>query len=69
MASTPRRSGMSIRVRRLGEEPSDDLSATTTAEDRLEMVAVLSRRMWELTGSPTPSYTREEMPVRVFRRA
>ena len=53
----------------LGEEPSDDLSATTTAEQRLEMVAVLSRRMWELTGRPTPTYRRDQMPGRVIRPA
>ncbi len=40
------------RVFRLGEEPGDDdLSVVTTAEQRLEMVAELSRRMWELTGA------------------
>jgi len=42
------------RIFRLGEEPADDdLSALTTAEQRLEMVAELSRRMWELTGRAT----------------
>ena len=58
-----------VRVFRLGEEPSgDDLSATTTAEQRLEMVTELSRRMWELTGRIAPSYPRAEIPVRVLRR-
>ena len=58
------------RVFRLGEEPADDdLSAVTTAEQRLEMVAELSRRMWELTGRETPQYARAAMPVRVIRRA
>jgi hypothetical protein len=57
------------RVFRLGEEPADDdLSADTTAEQRLEMVAELSRRMWELTGRATPSYARAAIPVRVVRR-
>jgi hypothetical protein len=58
-----------MRVFRLGEEPADDLSATTTAEQRLEMVAELSRRMWELTGRETPTYERARIPVRVIRRA
>ena len=56
-----------VRVYRLGEEPSDDLSGSTTPEQRLEMVAELSERMWELSGRPVPSYTRSEMPVRVIR--
>lgn len=38
-----------VRIYRLGEEPSDDLSATTTAEERIEMVGLLSRRMWEIS--------------------
>jgi hypothetical protein len=58
-----------IRVYRLGEEPGDDLSAVTTPEQRLAMVAELSRRMWSLTGRPVPSYSRAGMPVRVTRRA
>lgn len=57
------------RVFRLGEEPPDDLTAVTTAEQRLDMVAELSRRMWELTGRVPPSYVRAEIPVRVVRRA
>jgi hypothetical protein len=57
------------RIFRLGEEPAnDDLSAVTTAEERLAMVAELSQRMWKLTGKATPSYTRATMPVRVLRR-
>ena len=56
-------------VRKLDEGCSDDLSASTTSEERIEMVAVLSRRMWELTGRPIPTYARHEMPVRVVRRA
>jgi len=47
-----------VRIFRLGEEPGDDLSAVTTAEERLAMVGELSRRMWELTGRPVPSYPR-----------
>lgn len=58
---------MRARVFRLGEEPGDDLSATTTPEQRLEMVAELSRRMWELSGRPRPAYTRAAMPGRVIR--
>lgn len=57
-----------VRIFRLGEEPADDLSLVTTAEERLAMVGELSRRMWELTGRPVPSYRRATMPGRVLRR-
>jgi hypothetical protein len=64
------RRAVPVRVFRLGEEPaSDDLSGVTTAEQRLEMVAELSRRMWELSGCETPRYARATMPVRVIHRA
>ncbi len=58
-----------VRVCRLSEEPGDDLSAESTPEQRLEMVAVVSRRLWELTGQPVPVYPRAAMPVRVLRGA
>jgi hypothetical protein len=61
------RRSMTARVFRLGEEPGDDLSAVTTVAERIDMVAELSRRMWELTGQPFPSYTRATMPGRVIR--
>ncbi len=64
----PRRS-WPIRVYRLGDEPGDDLSAVSTPEERLAMVAELSRRMWELTGRAVPSYPRSAMPGRVLRLA
>ena len=70
MTSADRRAArqrITARVMRLGEEPGDDLSGVTTAEERLEMVAELSKRMWELTGKPWPSYSRSEMPGRVIR--
>ena len=66
---TPARRVTQARVFRLGEEPSDDLSATTTVEERLALVAELSRRMWELTGRPQPAYSRATMPIRVIRSA
>lgn len=69
MSESTKRQFDSIRVFRLGEEPGDDLSSTTTAEDRLEMVFELSRRMWELTGRPLPTYDRRNIPVRIVRRS
>ena len=41
----------------------------STPEQRLAMVTVLTRRMWELTGLPVPSYERAAMPGRVRRPA
>jgi hypothetical protein len=63
----PRR--WAARVYRLGEEPGDDLSAISTAEERLAMLMELSRRMWSLTGQPVPAYSRARIPVRVIRRS
>ncbi len=57
------------RAYRLGAEPGDDLSAVSTPEERLAMVAELSRRMWELSGRAVPSYPRAAIPGRVLRRA
>ena len=56
-----------VRVYRLGEEPGDDLSASTTPEERLAMVWELTMRAWALSGRPIPSYERSEMPVVVRR--
>jgi hypothetical protein len=64
--SRPRRP-CTVRVFRLGQEPADDLSSLTTAEQRLAMVTLLTHRMWELTGRPVPSYQRASMPGRVLR--
>jgi len=65
--SFPRSSVGPARIRRLGDPETEDLSATTTVAERLEMVSVLSRRMWELTGRPFPAYARDEMPSRIVR--
>jgi len=54
-----------IRVYRLGDEPADDLSATTTAAERLAMMWPLTLRVWALTGRPLPDYERSETPIRV----
>jgi hypothetical protein len=53
---------------RLGSEPSDDLSATTTAEQRLDMMWPLALEAWSLSGKALPDYVRSAAPVRRFRR-
>jgi hypothetical protein len=56
-----------VRVFRLGTEPHDDLSTTTTVSGRLDMLRELTERAWRLTGRPFPTYARSEIPVRVTR--
>lgn len=58
-----------LRKYRLGAEPGDDLSATTTPEERLALVWELSRRLWALTGQPSASTPRDRIPVRIIRPA
>jgi hypothetical protein len=57
-----------VRRYALGSEPSDDLSASTTAEERLAMVWPLTLEAWSLAGLPIPDYDRRNAPVRVVRR-
>ena len=57
-----------IRVYRLGEEPGEDLSDTTTATERLGMVWQLTQDAWASSGQPIPDYPREKAPIRVIRR-
>jgi hypothetical protein len=57
-----------VRKYRLGEEPSDDLSGSTTPAQRLEMMWPLALEAWALTGRPLPDYSRDQTPVRRFRR-
>ena len=56
-----------VRVFRLGEEPSDDLTSSTSAEERFEMVAMLSARMVEFAPTPVPPAMPRGQPVRVVR--
>jgi hypothetical protein len=63
------RAAWPIRRYRLGEEPGDDLSATTTAGERLAMVWELTLDAWALTGKPLPAYSRSETPLRIVPSA
>jgi hypothetical protein len=56
-----------VRKYQLGAEPGDDLSAFTTAEERLSMMWPLALEAWELTGQLLPTYPRDETPVRFLR--
>lgn len=70
MSASPdqrRQPRLPVRIFRLGEEPTDDLSSLTTPAERFEMVALLTARMLEFSGAPVPTYSRREMPIRVIR--
>lgn len=64
----PRRHARPVRVFRLGEEPSDDLTSITSAEQRFEMVAMLSARMVEFNPTPPSPPMPRGHPVRVVRQ-
>lgn len=64
MSARANRSNLHVRVFPLGGEPCEDLSATTTATERLAMVASLSEEAWTLTGNHMPHYLRQNIPVR-----
>ena len=52
---------------RLGEEPSDDLSESTSASERVAMMWPLAMEAWKVAGRAIPTYRRAEMPCRLFR--
>jgi hypothetical protein len=56
-----------VRIFRIGDEPPDDLLGSTTAEERLRILRMLTERAWSLGGHPWPSYSRGGIPVRVER--
>lgn len=56
-----------VRKFKLGEEPSDDLSETTTPLERLAMMWPLAVQAWALAGKTHPTYDRSTTPIRIFR--
>ena len=58
-----------VRKYALGHEPGDDLSSSTTPEERLAMMWSLALDAWALTGAVVPNYERRAAPVRKFRRS
>ena len=57
-----------VRVVPLGEEAATDARDTTTADERLRLVAVLTREQWAFSGREIPTYPRADMPGCVLRR-
>lgn len=62
------RADMRARLFPLTRHADDDLSASTTAAERLLLVADLTREAWALSKREMPDYPRSELPVRVIRR-
>jgi hypothetical protein len=62
-----RRAALPIRSFALGQEPSDDLSASTTMDERLAMVWPLTRAAYEAAGLPLDPPPRHLLPGRVIR--
>lgn len=58
------RAAWPVRRYPIGGEPSDDLRASTTAEERLAMMWPLAVEAWSLTGRPLPEIPRAKWPVR-----
>ncbi len=55
-----------VRVFRLGMEPGDDLSASTTVDERLAMMWPLAVEAWALSGRTLPVYARKNIPGRLI---
>jgi hypothetical protein len=69
MTSKPVRQVGPARVFRLGTEPLDDLGAVTTASERLEMVAILSARVREMSGVADTPLRRDCIVIRPLKDA
>jgi hypothetical protein len=52
---------------RLGEEPSDDLSQSTTPAERIAMMWWLAEAAWKLAGRHLPAYERRHIPAVFYR--
>jgi hypothetical protein len=62
------RASWPVRRASLHDETDEDLSDTTTADERLAMMERLALDAWASSGAPWPTYTRGEIPGRVVRR-
>jgi hypothetical protein len=66
VTKTPR---IPVRIVPLASDEAGDAYVEGTIDERLALVARLSRRAWAATGRPTPSYTRATIPVVITRLA
>ena len=60
------RAAWPVRSHRLADEPPEDLSAQTTAAQRIAMMWPLALEAWRLSGRALPAYDRARIPARVF---
>lgn len=60
-----RRASWPVRRFRLGDEPSEDLSSTTTAEERIAMMWPLALDAFSIEASGSDRSPRSLWPVRV----
>ena len=58
---------MTYRVVALESAEARDARLGTTAAERLDMLAELSRLAWSASGRAFPQYERRNMPVRLSR--
>jgi hypothetical protein len=61
---TPR---IPVRIVPLSSHEAADAFVDGSIDERLALLARLSRRAWDATGRPYPSYTRATMPVVITR--
>lgn len=56
---------MTVRIVPLRSEEAGDGRVGGSPDECLAVLAELSRRMWELTGHPLPTYTRQTIPMKL----
>jgi hypothetical protein len=56
-----------VLVTSLHDQPTDDLSASTTLEERIAMMRPLALAAWQVAGIALPRYRRSRIPVRIVR--
>ena len=56
---------MTARVVPLRSDEASDGRVEASAAERVALVGELSRRMWELSKRPFPSYSRSSIPARL----
>lgn len=61
------RAGWPVRALSLGAEELTDPRDTSTVDERLALVATLTREQWRLSGREVPAYARSEAPGQILR--
>jgi hypothetical protein len=63
-----KRQSWPVVITTLHDQPTDDLSASTTLEERIAMMRPLALTAWRVAGLPLPRYRRSRIPIRILRR-